>query len=272
MTRIPKHINWLINTGEKLRTADGKEVELWEFKHQQDESTLSEWASHFRNQYCLDIQIDILRKGTGLSRTDYLKQMKFPDSSMPPGPSIRVGDFTEILVADFLEHLLKYWVPRFRYTDKTIRNESKKGSDTIGFLFSKEGESSPKDKLAIFESKAQYSGKRPNPILQDAIDDSAKDITRKGESLNAIKQRYLDIDDIDCANKVARFQNEVDNPYTQMFGAVAHWDSKIFDPTIIDSTSTVLHPFAGSLFLVVIKGDEMMSLVHDLYRRAADEA
>jgi hypothetical protein len=71
---------------------------------------------------------------------------------------------------------------------------------------------------------------------------------------------------------VARFQNEVDNPYIQFFGAVAHWDSTVFDTETIRSTNAGKHPFSGSLFLVAIKGAEMMSLVHNLYRRAADEA
>ncbi|MDX9784809.1 MAG: virulence associated protein, partial [Spirochaetia bacterium] len=38
------------------------------------------------------------------------------------------------------------------------------------------------------------------------------------------------------------------------------------------STDASSHPHSGDLALVVIKGDQMMALVHELYRRAADEA
>jgi hypothetical protein len=118
-----------------------------------------------------------------------LNKIKFPDPQEPPGPSIRSGDFGEILIADFLEYILGFWVPRTRYSDKDIRNESSKGSDVIGFKFLVDGSESPEDILFIFEAKAQFSGNSPNPRLQEAIDDSRKDQRRKAESLNAIKQR-----------------------------------------------------------------------------------
>jgi hypothetical protein len=77
--KAPKHVEWLIDIGE-LQTAEGKRVSLMEFRHQKDEAILSEWARHFRNQYCLDSQIDLLRDGTKLSRSEYLTKIKFPDA------------------------------------------------------------------------------------------------------------------------------------------------------------------------------------------------
>jgi len=110
----PKHLEWLINTGERIPTAEGKAVEVWEFRHQKDEEVLSQWAKHFRNHYCLEDQIDDLRSGTGYSRADYLREIKLPDEKAAPGPSIRAGDFGEILVADYVEYILDFWVPRTR--------------------------------------------------------------------------------------------------------------------------------------------------------------
>jgi hypothetical protein len=62
------HTKWLVDTGERLKTADGKEVEVWEFRHEKDETVLSAWAKHFRNHYCLDAEIDFLR-GSKLVKT-----------------------------------------------------------------------------------------------------------------------------------------------------------------------------------------------------------
>ena len=95
-----------------------------------------------------------------------INTIKFPDPKAALGPSIRAGDFGEVLVADFLEYLFGYWVPRTRYSDKTIRNESTKGSH-IGFHIVKDGKDSSKDRLEIFEAKAQFSGKKAKAILQD---------------------------------------------------------------------------------------------------------
>jgi len=267
-----EHTKWLIDTGERLNTTDGKEVEVWEFRHEKDEAVLSAWAKHFRNHYCFDSEIDYWRRGYKCSRGEYLNTIKFPDQKDAPGPSIRAGDFGEVLVADFLEYLLGYWVPRTRYGDKTIRNESTKGSDIIGFHIVKDGKASSKDKLAIFEAKAQFSGKKAKARLQDAVDGSAKDIARKAESLNAIKQRLHGRNELDNAEKIERFQNEVDHPYKEVYGAVALFENPLFDGNLTSSTDASSHPHSGDLALVVIKGDQMMALVHELYRRAADEA
>lgn len=266
-----EHIKWLTDTGERIKTADGKDVEVWEFCHEEDEAVLSVWAKHFRNHYCLDSQIDVLRSGMTLSRADYLTQLKFPDLSARPGPSIRSGDFAEILAADYLEFVLHHWVPRTRYSHKTIRNESEKGVDTIGFLFESDDKESPDDKLTIIESKAKFTGKHEER-LQKAIDHSGKDVVRKAESLNAIKQRFLDKEDFDSVWRIERFQNEADRPYTHQFGGIAHLDSSNFDADVATSANASNHPHSGQLFLLVIKGDQMMELIHKLYKRAADEA
>lgn len=36
-----EHTKWLVDTGERLKIADGKEVEVWEFRHENDEAVLS---------------------------------------------------------------------------------------------------------------------------------------------------------------------------------------------------------------------------------------
>ena len=264
-----EHMKWLVKTGQ-LETADGKSVDIFEFRHVKDEQILSAWAKHFRNHYCLDSQIDSLCSGTGYSRADYLNNIKFPDKSIAPGPSIRAGDFAEILAADYLEYCLKHWVPRTRYSHQTVRNESTKGSDTIGFMFSPDQNSS-KDTLTIIESKAKYTGQHENR-LQAAIDHSDKDILRKAETLNAIKQRFLDKEDIDNSQRVQRFQNETDHPYIQKFVALAHLDNSNFTDDVITTAKSASHSYAEQLSLIVIKGDEMMKLVNALYERAANEA
>jgi hypothetical protein len=185
------HTKWLVDTEQKLTTSDGKCVEVWEFCYEQnDDETMSKWARHFRNHYCDDAQIDILR-GSSRSRTTYLNEIKLPDCSSKLGPGIRAGDFGEILIADFLEFILDFWVPRTRYVNKDIRDESKKGCDTIGFKFANDTEYSAKDILAVFETKTRFSRGGNSSRLQDAVNDSGKDQARRAESLNAIKQRLL---------------------------------------------------------------------------------
>jgi len=277
-----EHIKWLVDTGKRLDTADGKKVELWELRHDKDEAVLSAWAKHFRNHYCLDTEIDFLRGK--LSRLDYLTKIKFPSRTSKLGPGIRAGDFGEILVSDYLQWLLGFWVPRVRWSSKVVRDESPKGSDVIGFRFQKkDAEASTKDILFVFEAKTKFSGSGTNR-LQDAINDSAKDHIRIDESLNFIKQKLFEKKDIEQAQRIERFQSPVDMSYKETYGAAAIISDECFDageltsadcskiPKSSKSNDFFPHPNGDKLVLVVIKGPKMMNLVHELYRRAADEA
>lgn len=267
-----EHINWLRDIKKTLKTADEKDIKVFQFNHQQDERVLTAWAAHLRNQYCIDDEIDQLRKGTGYSRAEYLMNIKFPDERTAPGPSIRSGDFGEILVADYLQYILKYWVPRTRYCDKVNRNESTKGCDIIGFKFFSDRRSSPRDTLAIYEAKAKFTGNAPQNRLQDAVQDPMKDVRRKPESLNFIKQKLVQKGYEEDSLRVERFQDPEDNPYLEVPGAVALFSTSCFDSDCVSKTDASRHPANDELVLMVIHGADMMTLVHSLYRRAADEA
>jgi len=274
--RPPSHISFLYNTGTILHTSDGKNVEVWELRHNSNTTVLSQWAKHFREHYCKDSEIDSLRSGTGYSRREYLDKIKFPDISQAPGPSTRAGDFGEILVTDFLEFIGDYEVlsRNTRYNYKTNRNESTKGSDVIGFHFINYPIDNPQDELAVFEAKAKFTGSTNDAEqrLQEAIKDSAKDRFRISESLNAMKQRFIERKMDNEKLKVERFQNEADHPYKTINGAVALVCNNNYSTAIATKASSNNHPNKVNLRLIIIKGNDMMNLVHELYRRAANEA
>lgn len=219
MSKAMSHTAWLKKTGTKVQTADGLAVAVYELDiDYADGRALTSWATHFREHYCLDSQIDRLRKGTKKSRAQYLTDLVFPDKSVDFGPATRSGDFAEILIADLLESQLGFWTPRTRYDDKLVRNESTKGTDVLGFKFGGVGPSKPskRDTLISFESKAQLSGKKDKSRLQDAVNDSAKDVYRISESLNAMKRRLIARMDDEGADRVERFQDGLEVPYVRM--------------------------------------------------------
>lgn len=269
---IPSHLNWLVDTGEREETACGREIEIWELNPQNDPEILSNWARHFRQQYIADADLPVMVGGTGLTHADYLRTTLFPDATVAPGPSLRSGDFGEIIVADFIEYFMGYWCPReLRYQDRWNRNDSTKGCDVIGFKFADEDNPSPADELFIFESKSGMSRTDANR-LQDAIDDSTKDRLREGMSLNAIKRRFFDRGEMGGARKVERFQNEADRPFRRISGAAAILDEAVFAATDMTATNGAAHFNQENLHLLVIRGPSLMKLVHALYERAADEA
>jgi hypothetical protein len=276
MATAKSHTAWLKKTGVIVKTADGIPVSVYELDiDHKDDPTLTRWAKHFREHYCLDNQIDRLKKGTGKSRAEYLSDLVFPDKSDDFGPATRSGDFAEILLADLLESQLGFWTPRTRYDEKLVRNESPKGTDVLGFKFFGPGPSKPskKDALISFESKAQLSGNKPKARLQDAVIDSAKDVYRMSESLNAMKRRLIARQDDEAADRVERFQDGLEVPYIRLSGAAAVFCSSVYKPSHISKTTDCTsHENVGNLMLVVIHSKTLMNFVHALYERAANEA
>ncbi|MGS1021371.1 Hachiman antiphage defense system protein HamA [Burkholderia glumae] len=266
----PDHVNWF-QVRPHLTTGEGKVVTVVEFLHQPDEAVLTAWAKHFREHYCLDADIDVMTSGTGLSRAEFLTQQVFPHADRSPGPSIRAGDFAEILVSDFLEYHLHHWVPRWRFSEKATPNQSVQGTDIIGLKLSQTG-NPLEDTLTTFEVKAQLSDGPAKPRLQVAVDDAAKDRVRQAYTLLAMKRRAHLVRDAQKVALVERFQSKPDRPFTEQTGAAAVVNNGAFDADQVALTSTASLPAETLVMLLVIRGEDLMTLVHSLYERAANEA
>lgn len=256
-----------------LKTIEGHPIEVWELSSPPTAQLMSRWAKNFRQNYCSDAEIDELRDGTGLSRSEYLTQLVFPHKSTAPGPGIRAGDFAELLISDYVEYLLGYWVPREKYAGKSSPDESAKGVDILGFRQPAAPAASATDTLLAFEVKAQLSDSKYNDRLQTAINDSSKDHLRRAMTLNATKQRLRNAGQADKVLIVQRFQNQADHPYIYRSGAAAVLTDSAYDQAAVQKkTSIKNHQNAPNIELVVIRGNELMKLVHALYERAASEA
>lgn len=260
----PRYLNCYVNHNNIL-TENKKKVEVLELILPDDEEILNEWAAHFRHNYCNEEEIDMLRCGYGFSRSEYLLKIKFPDKSEAFGPATRSGDFTELLLADYIEYVLNYYVPRTRYDRKITRNSSSQGSDLMAFKIDKH--ESINDELLIYEVKGQASETPPKNQLQDAINDSKKDIKRIAESLNAVNQKLIDKRDFSGAKVIQRFQNSTDRPYRRKYGAAAIHSKYSFSEDKIKECSTADHP-SSDIELIVIYKEKLMDRIHDIYRRA----
>lgn len=268
----PTYLDSLVAGDPSLKSVDDLDIELWELTVPTDLTVLSEWADRFREAYCPESEIDALREGTGKTRSEYLKDLVFPNASKGLGPAVRAGDFTELLVSDFLESEHGLWVPREKYSTKQVPNSSAQGVDVVGLRVADPGNWCVDDLLVVCEVKAGLSGTRYGGQLQDAITDSAKDYLRVGYTLNATKRRLLAAQDKQGAAMVQRFQNHADRPYQFTSTATAVLDTKTFDPKEVSKADAGAHNNREQLSLLVIHGTGLMALVHALYQEAADGA
>jgi hypothetical protein len=267
----PSYLTYLKPTGDTITTDEGVVVPVWELGVPTDPACLKEWACHFRRHYCSDAELIELCEDTGGTKAEYLFKNVFPDETKAPGPSIRAGDFAELVISDYVEFMLGFWVPRDKYGEKESRNESAKGVDILGFKMLSPTYS-PSDELITFEVKAQLSGTKYVDRLQVAINDSAKDYIRAGASLHAAKRRCIRSGDAEKKKIVGRFQNFADRPYVLRFGAVAMLSDISYNVDGIKKSTISTHKSIGPLELLVVKGTELMKLVHAIYQEAANEA
>lgn len=264
---IPDHIYWFKNIELFLKTIDEKTVDIIDFQYPSNPKKISNLISHIRNHYCKDEELDEMRESTGLSKKEYLKQVKIPDIG-----TVRSSDFSEILIADYIEFILEYFIPRTRYDNKINKNISPTGIDIIGFKVLDSNQINKNDKLITCEVKAALRVKNLD-TLQNGIKDSIKDIhIRKAQSLNAIKQRCKDRRESGTVKIVERFQDITDRPYLEITGAAAVNSTEIWDDKIITEVSCEDHTNKNNLLLLVIRGKELMDFVNCLYERICDEA
>lgn len=263
-----KYLDWY-EEEQSLFTKNGEKIRVLNLNAENNDEVLNEWAEHFRNNYRTLEDLDFDIEDTGKSREEFLINDVFPDTKVQPGPATRVGDFCELLVADYIEFICNYYVPRTRYCRKINRNMSSPGSDVMGF---KINEKSPyKDEAFVLEVKGTAdpkSGKKGYKRLQDAIDGSEKDILRYSESLNAVKRRLKDSGETDKAKMIGRFQNYADKPYVIKYGASAVLTNSIFIADDMINVTTENHK-VKNLELIVIHNNGLKELIDELYRRAA---
>lgn len=260
----PRYIDYFASDGI-MATIEGRNIHLVELKACDDEEVIEEWSRYFRNNYCTDTEVDLLREGFGYSRAEFLERIKFPDKNARLGSATRSGDFCEILVADYAQFVLDYYIPRTRYDRKINRNSSPMGSDLLGFKVGPK--ISQNDEMIIFEVKAQASETSPGNKLQEAVNDSNKDVKRIAESLNAANQRLIDKGLFEEAKTIQRFQNATDRPYKRRFAAAAIHSNSSFSKEVIEQVSTMEHTDPGIL-MIVIRGEKLMNFIHEMYGRA----
>ncbi len=259
----PRYCSWFENTDTVFQTTDGEEVKVVNFNHEIDEVILNEWANHFRKHYCSDHDLTEDSTAMGVSRADYLRDIKFPGDGRP-GSSIRAGDFAEILVADYIQFLMGFSVPRTRYDRKVNRNSSTQSVDIFGFKFNEEGNVA-QDELITCEVKAHFTNSRST--LQNAIDDSKKDFEmRLPFALNASRQRLRDRNELDTAEQVGRFMNKLENPYREISGAALVCSNAVWEEGFV--TGSTSEHSNDNVVLLTFLGDDFMELVHRLYEIA----
>lgn len=267
MMEIPRYMEYL-KSNESIITKEGKSVQVFHLKIKDDLEIFEEWAKQFRRNYCSDSELKEMTRIMNITPSEYLKKNKLP-SGIGLGLSTMSGDFGEILVADYLQFVEKYTVPRTRYKIRENKDNSTLGSDVLGYkIYSLE----PKeDEVIVMEVKSSASNSprsKDKEKLQEAIDHSNKDFKCFSTSIVAsyLKLRTTNPEQ---ANIVERFLNIVDKPFNVIYGAVAVHSNRSYDRAVIKEVVAKNHRSFHDLKLFVIYSDNLMDFIKNIYEKAS---
>jgi hypothetical protein len=259
---------------KSIPCSSGNKIQVYKLNNDLlDDNSLNNWASGLRDNYVEEILLESLVKGTGLTQKEFLEKNIFPNHQNKLGASTMSGEFGEILVYDYINFVLKYYVTRTRYFEKVNPNMSVSGSDVIGYQVKHIDNPSKTDHLIVAEVKTRssiYGNKNSlcKKTVKDAIEHSVKDRVRIGESLNAEKRRLLNRSRIEEAKIVERFQNKTDNPFSLDFFAVAVLDNELYSDQVVLDVVNSQHENIKSPNVLIIYSKELKLFLRDLYRRA----
>ena len=261
---------------KELITSYGNKVNIYKLTNELlEEDILNKWATSLRNNYIEEELLPDLISGTGLTQQEYLKKNILPDFENRQGAGTMSGEFGEILIYDYINFNLKYYITRTRYLEKVNPNMPISGSDVIGYKMVNSDIPCISDELIVYEVKTRSSmiGKKVNlcqETLEAAIKDSSKDRVRLAESLNAEKRRLLSRFKKSEAKIVERFQNKTDYPFILNFFAVAVLDTELCIEESILEVIEAQYEIIGTTNVLIIHSKELKSFLRDLYRRACE--
>lgn len=259
---------------KSIYSRNGDEIQVFSLnKELLDDNSLNTWASGLRDNYVEENLLESLVKGTGLTRKEFLEKNIFPNYQDRLGASTMSGEFGEILVYDYINFVLGYYITRTRYLEKVNPNIPVPGSDVIGYKVKNIDRPSESDNLIVSEVKTRSNktgnkNKSCEETVKGAIEHSIKDRVRIGESLNAEKRRLINRSKFEEAKIVERFQNKTDNPFTLNFFAVAVLDNELYSEQVVLDVVNSQHEIIKSTNVLIIYSKELKLFLRDLYRRA----
>ena len=122
----PLFTAWL--EAEQCTFRDGTKVYCWCLDWTCSDCVLDKWALHLRRHYISDNILEHRVMARQTTSDQYLPLRVVPDI-----PSIRSGDFAEILISDVLQYLYGLAVPRYKQCNRKDKNASEHGSDVIAY-------------------------------------------------------------------------------------------------------------------------------------------
>lgn len=262
----PKYIKWIVEeTGVTLE--NNTPVKCYRINYKINEEVLDDWALHIRRQYESDEEVLEGSKLNDMSVEDYLRKYIIPQREDDLGPTARASDITEILIADLLEFIFDYTVPRCKQRNRSGKCNSEHGTDVIAYRFSQNDKKpDSRDELIAAEVKAQLTSTNYTAI-EKAINDSKKDEHRLARTINYYRKQLRMLGKISDANEITRFLIKSENDYQITYVAAGISSSDQIDRSIKLSIAGDKLIINSNQKVLYVHGKDLMNLTHQIYER-----
>ena len=188
----PKYIDWIIEE-IGICIKDDLPIKCYKINYSYDDSILDDWALHIRRHYVSDESLAEDVHVFDMEVEDYLREYVIPQKHETLGATVRSGDIAEIIVADLLEFIMGYSVPRYKQMNRSGKNNSEHGTDVIAYRFKKADKTPTRhDELIAAEVKAKLTDETYTPI-ESAVKDSKKDALRLARTVNHCRKRLQEL-------------------------------------------------------------------------------
>lgn len=262
----PKYIDWIV-TEEGVTLENNTPIYCYRIDYQANDEILDDWALHIRRQYESDEELSIDSTANHMNCEDYLRKYIIPQRDDILGPTVRAGDITEILIADLLEFILGYTVPRCKQRNRSGKCNSEHGTDVIAYRFSrKDKKPNDRDELIAAEVKAQLTS-TDYTVIEKAISDSKKDEHRLARTIDYYRKKLRMLGNISDAKDIARFLFKPENDYQIKYIAAGISSSKQIKQTIKLSISGDEIILSSNQKVFYVHGKDLMRLTHQIYER-----
>ena len=263
---MPLHIKWFVSE-KGIHLKDSVPVNCYLIDYQDDDTVLDEWALHIRRNYIDDDQL--LEDATVNEMTigEYLTQFVIPQKRDHFGPTARSADIGEIIVADLLEYVYGFSVPRYKMKNRAGKCNSLQGTDVIGYKYYHDDHTeSIKDELIATEVKAALTKDDYSP-LTDAIEHSAKDEHRLARSIDYCRKRLRELGQTQESENIKRFLFKPDKNYQLTYAAAGISSKKVVDSEIVLVANDNELEIRSGEMIFFIHGERLMELTHNIYER-----
>ena len=262
----PKYIDWVIEESG-ICIKDGLPIKCYKINYSQDDSILDDWALHIRRHYVSDEalaeDVDVL----GMELEDYLREYIIPQKYETLGATVRSGDIAEIIVADLLEFIKGYSVPRYKQINRSGKNNSEHGTDVIAYRFEKADKTpSRRDELIAAEVKAKLTDESYDPI-ENAVNHSKKDTMRLARTINHCRKKLQELGLNSESQEVTRFLLKPEYDFQVKYIAAGLSSRETVEKEIKLSVSADELCIGINREIYYIHGKELMSLAHNIYER-----